>query len=136
MLFDAQLAWFETTGGLKCASEAPLNFPPWFSYQGLRFGDLGEAAWVVRGLGGAEGQETPAFRARAEILSTKSAYLWAALRQHDWCDRLLRLMRDKARIEGLGFSVGIFTNTMEAMPEYTDLNTNGVILTAIGHALR
>lgn len=136
VLFDAQLDWFETTGQFKCASEAPLNFPPWFSYQGLRFGHLGEAAWVVRGLGGAAQYDTAAFRAKAEVLSTKSAYLWSAVRAHDWCDRLLEVMRDKTRIEGTGFSVGVFTSTMEAMPNYTDLNTNGVILTAIGHALR
>lgn len=136
VLFDAQLDWFETTGQFKCASEAPLNFSPWFSYQGLRFGYLGDAAWVVRGLGGAAQHDTAEFRAKAELLSTKSAYLWAAVRAHDWCDGLLQVMRDKTRIEGLGFSVGVFTGTMTAMPNYTDLNTNGVILTAIGHALR
>jgi hypothetical protein len=136
VLFDAQLDWFETTGQLKCASEAPLNFPPWFSYQGLRLGVLGEAAWTVRGLGGAADYDTAEFRARAELLSTKSAYLWSANRAHPWCDRLLALIRDKTRIEGLGFSVGVFTSTMQAMPGYTDLNTNGVILTAIGHVLR
>ena len=37
---------------------------------------------------------------------------------------------------GLGFSAGVFAGTMEGMPNYTDLNTNGIILTAIGHALR
>lgn len=135
-IFDAQLTWYETTGQFKCASEAPLNFPPWFSYQGLRLGYLGEAAWVVRGLGGAAEHDTPEFRAKAEVLSTKSAYLWAALRQHEWCDRLLTLIRDKTRIRDLGFSVGVFTGTQRAMPNYTDLNTNGVILTAIGHVLR
>jgi len=136
VLFDAQLTWFETTGQLKCASEAPLNFSPWFSYQGLRVGYLGDAAWVVRGLGGAAEFDTPEFRTRAELLSAKSAYLWAAVRSHPYCDRLLALMREKTRIEGLGFSVGVFANTMEAMPGYTDLNTNGIILEAIGHALR
>lgn len=135
ILFDAQLDWYETTGQLKCASEAPLNFPPWFSYQGLRLGYLGDAAWVVRGLGGAAEYDTPEFRARAELLSTKSAYLWAALRRHGWCEGLVQIMRDQTRIPGLGFSVGVFTGTMKAMPNYTDLNTNGVILTAIGHAL-
>lgn len=136
ILFDAQLDWFETTGQFKCASEAPLNFAPWFSYQGLRFGHLGDAAWVVRGLGGAAEHDTPEFRARAELLSTKSAYLWSAVRRHGWCDQLMLLIRDKTRIEGLGFSVGVFTATLRAMPNYTDLNTNGVILTAIGHVLR
>lgn len=136
VLFDAQLTWFETTGRMKCASEAPLNFAPWFTYQGLRVGTLGPEAWVVRALGEAPEHDTPEFRDRAELLSAKSAYLWAALRSHPYCDALLAVMRDKARIEGLGFSVGVFTNTMRAMPDYTDLNTNGVILSAIGHALR
>jgi hypothetical protein len=136
VLFDAQLDWFEATGKLKCASESPLNFPPWFSYQGLRFGYLGDEAWVVRGLGGLAEHDTPAFREKAELISTKSAYLWAAVRTHPWCDRLLKVVREKSRIEGLGFSAGVFAGTMEGMPDYTDLNTNGVILTAIGHALR
>ena len=136
VLFDAQLTWWEQTGQLKCASEAPLNFAPWFSYQGLRFGYLGDAAWVVRGLGGSAEHDTPEFRAKAELLSTKSAYLWAATRQHAYCDQLLAVMRDKTRIDGLGFSVGVFTATEKPMANYTDLNTNGVILTAIGHMLR
>lgn len=136
VLFDAQLDWFETTGQVKCASESPLNFPPWFSYQGLRFGHLGEAAWVVRGLGGAAEHDTQAFRETAELISTKSAYLWSAVRAHPWCDQLLQTVRSKTRIDGLGFSAGVFSKTMEAMPNYTDLNTNGVILTAIGHVLR
>ncbi|MBA3910575.1 MAG: hypothetical protein C0524_11980 [Rhodobacter sp.] len=136
VLFDAQLTWLETTGQLKSASEAPLNFPPWFSYQGLRFGYLGDAAWIVRGLGGAAEYDTPEFRSRAELLSAKSAYLWATVRSHPYSDRLLTLMRNTARIDGLGFSVGVFASTMQAMPGYSDLNTNGVILEAIGHTLR
>lgn len=136
VLFDAQLDWHEATGRFKCASEAPLNFAPWFSYQGLRFGYLGDEAWVVRGLGGLAEHDTPAFRDRAELINTKSAYLWAAVAAHPWSESLLRLIREKTRIAGLGFSAGVFAGTMEGMPNYTDLNTNGIILTAIGHALR
>ena len=135
VLFDAQLSWYETTGELKCVSEAPLNFDPWFIYLGLRVDRLGEEAWTFETPSAASRFQTAEFRERAEILSAKSAYLWAAVHPHPYCDRLVRVMRDKARIDNLGFSVGVFTHSLEAMENYSDLNTNGIILSAIAAML-
>lgn len=135
VLFDAQLSWFETTGQMKSVSEAPLNIEPWFIYQGLRVDRLGEAAWTIESPNGLPRHQTAEFRRNAEVLSAKSAYLWAAVHPHPYCDRLIGLMRDKARIENLGFSVGVFARSSEAMENYSDLNTNGIILSAIAAML-
>lgn len=131
VLFDAQLSWYETTGQMKSVSEAPLNFEPWFIYQGLRVDRMGQEAWTFETPKKADRFQTPEFRQRAEVLSAKSAYLWAAVHPHPYCDMLVRVMRDKGRIDNLGFSVGVFTNTLEPMENYSDLNTNGIILSAI-----
>ncbi len=135
VLFDAQLTWFETTGQLKCVSESPLNRPPWFIFQGLRVDRLGAEAWTIKGLDRSEEFQTEAFQRDAEVISTKSAYLWAATHPHPYSDRLIRLIRSKARIEDFGFSVGVFARTLMPMENYSDLNTNGIILTAIASML-
>lgn len=135
VLFDAQLAWFETTGQLKCVSESPLNTQPWFIFQGLRVDRLGAKAWTIKSLDRAEAFQTEAFVRDAEVLSTKSAYLWAATHPHPYSDRIIRLIRDKARIDNFGFSVGVFARTLLPMKDYSDLNTNGIILTAIASML-
>lgn len=135
VLFDAQLSWFETTGQLKCVSEAPLNREPWFLFQGLRVDRLGADAWTIESLDKSEAFRTEAFLRDAELLSAKSAYLWAATHPHPYSDRVLKLIRDKARIDNFGFSVGVFTRTLQPMKNYGDLNTNGIILTAIASIL-
>lgn len=131
VLFDAQLSWYETTGQMKCVSEAPLNIEPWFIYQGLRVDRLGQEAWTIETLSNASRFQTAEFRQRVEVISAKSAYLWAAVHPHPYCDMLVQLMRDKGRIDNLGFSVGVFASTLEPMENYSDLNTNGIILSAL-----
>lgn len=135
-LFDAQLRSYERTGVLKCASETLLDFAPWFSYQGVRFDrDLADS-WVVAFSSTASAFQTPAFKLKAEVISSKSAYLWAATVPHPYAQQLLAFIRDKAKIEGQGFSAGIFTQSQTPMTRYSDVNTNGIILTAIAHMLR
>lgn len=136
LLFYAQLDWFETTGQLKCVSEIPLNVAPWFTYQGLRVDRLGAEGWTIL-----SGQDATAVQSREppqgiELLSAKSAYLWRAVHPHPYSNHLLTLIRDKARIEGFGFSVGLYASTLEPMKNYSDLNTNGVILAAIAAMLQ
>jgi len=134
-LFDAQLSWFEDTGHLKCVSETPLNFAPWFAYQGLRVDRRGAESWVISTIGDQAAYQTEKFAKRADIISSKAAFMWAAEFPHDYSSRLLQLMREKARIEGFGFSVGIFNDGLVPMRGYSDLNTNGIILTAIAKML-
>lgn len=131
VLFDAQLDWFETTGQIKCASESPLNFAPWFAYHGLRVDRSGADGWVILSKDSSPRYQTPEHRAKAEVISAKAAYLWAALFPHDYSDRLLTLMRDTARVEDYGFLVGLFAEDMRPMERYSDVNTNGIILQAL-----
>ncbi len=135
VLFDAQLAYFEATGKIKCVSETPLDFEPWFAYQGLRVDRSGPDAWVISTPPGTAGTGSPDFARRADIISAKAAYLWAAEYPQAWSGMVLALVREMARVEGLGFSVGIMAETMEAMPGYSDINTNGIILSAIAKIL-
>lgn len=136
VLFDSQLSWFEETGQLKCVSEAPLDFAPWFSYQGLRVDRRGHEAWVISTMSDRDVYQSPQFLTQAEVISSKAAFLWAAKYPHEYSSRLVELIREKARIDDLGFSVGVFNNTQEAMKNYSDVNTNGIILTAIARMLQ
>ncbi len=136
VLFDAQLTWFEETGDYKSVSEAALDFPPWFSYQGLRVDRKGQEAWVISTLGNDPAYQTPDFYARADVLSSKASFLWAAQYPHPYTSHLLEIIRKTARIDDHGFSIGVFARTQKAMQGYSDINTNWVILTAISHMLR
>ncbi|WP_165352782.1 DUF3131 domain-containing protein [Loktanella sp. IMCC34160] len=135
VLFDAQLRWFERTGEIKCASETLLDFAPWFSYQGLRFDRPEGEDWVVEFIEGDRRFASAEFRDSAEVISTKSAFLWAATVDHPHVGRMLGLIREKTRIAGLGFSAGVYAHSQEAMRNYSDVNTNGIILTAIARML-
>ena len=136
VLFDAQISSFEQTGLPKCVSETSLNRSPWFSYQGFRVDAPEDEGWVIKSPNPDPDYATDTWRAGVEAVSSKAAYLWAAHYPHPYSHSLKELVRDKARIADLGFSVGIFTQTGEAMPGYSDINTNGVILSAIAHMVR
>ena len=136
VLFDAQLTWYEETGNYKCVSETALDFAPWFAYQGLRVDRRGQDSWVISTISNNADYKTSRFYERADIISSKAAFLWAAIYPHSYSSRLLALIREKAQIEGLGFSVGVFSKTGQAMAGYSDVNTNGIILTAIAHMLK
>jgi hypothetical protein len=135
VLFDAQLGWYETTGELRCVSEAALSFPPWFLYQGLQVARSGPEAWILSSRSADPQFSEEPFLRQAEVVSAKAAYLWAAAYPHSHSDRLVAAIRAKAKIEGLGFAVGIRAATGLPLENYTDLNTNGVILSAIAAIL-
>ncbi|MEO6300685.1 MAG: DUF3131 domain-containing protein [Paracoccaceae bacterium] len=135
VLFDAQLAWFEKTGEIRCISEAPINRAPWFIYSGLRIDLDNSDAWVIGTIMRDAEFSSDEFRGANELISSKAAYLWKAVYPHRYSDQLVEIIRDKARIPGLGFSVGVFTATQEPMQNYTDINTNGIILSAVAHIL-
>ncbi|WP_158221851.1 DUF3131 domain-containing protein [Actibacterium pelagium] len=135
LLFDAQLSWFEDTGEFKCVSESPLNFAPWFIYNGLRVDRAAEDAWTLLTLAKDRTYQTEDFKRKAEVLSTKSAYLWEALFPHPYSTKLRELMQEKARIQEQGFSAGLFARDLSPMENYSDLNTNGIILSAVARML-
>lgn len=134
VLYAAQLNEFNRTGKFVCVSEGPLDHKPWFTYQGYKV-DGDENPWTIKTLFDSERYRTPGFLRAVAMTNTKGAYLWAAVRPHDYTAKLLAYVREKARIPDLGFSPGVFTATGMNMAGYTDVNTNGIILEAITYAL-
>lgn len=135
VLFSAQKNEFERTGDLYCVSEAPLNQEPWFTYQGLNVSAVPER-WMVNAASEDARFDTPEFRKKTSLVNTKAAYLWAAHRPGPYSTKLTRHVRIGARLEGIGFSPGVFVATGNGMPGYADINTNGVVLEAIAFILR
>ena len=135
-LLDAQQRWFIETGTYKCVSEAPLSFAPWFSFQGLRPNRAGEDGWVISTPSRDAAHSDPDFLSRAALLSAKSAYLWAAVYGGDYAGTLVTLMQERARAEPGGFSVGLYESDLAPMFGYSDVNTNGIILSAVARMLR
>ncbi len=133
-LFDAQLGWFEATGQLRCVSEIPIDRAPWFLYSGLQLDLEGPEAWVIGTITN-EATSTE-LRSASEIISSKAAYLWRAVHPHAYSDRLVEVVRNQARVPGHGFAVGVYSDTLKPVPNYTDINTNGIILSAIAHILQ
>ena len=68
------------------------------------------------------------------LVSAKGAYLWHAARPGDYSNTLVDLIRNKAKMPGMGFSSGISEKTGKAVP-VTDINTNGIILEAVAYIL-
>lgn len=135
LLHDAQATWFEAGNGLRSVSETPLDRAPWFTYQGLALEKRGDDAWTVNSIDPDPAFQTPEFRRDADVIGAKSAYLWRALVADDLSDRLVDLVRENCRTEGAGFSVGLYARSRQPMAGYFDINTNGIILSAIRRTL-
>jgi hypothetical protein len=133
VLFAAQLEEYAETGQLVSVSETPINSPPWFLYQGLQF-DAPGRVWATDTVAGLEAHRTKAFRDQHLSISSKSAYLWAAYKDHPLCDKLLSSVREKAKTP-YGFAPSINQQTGEASRTYSDINTNAVILQSIAAML-
>jgi hypothetical protein len=123
------------TGVLRAVSEAPLDRAPWFTYQGLALSDAVDA-WRVDAVAADPAHRTPEFRRETALVNTKAAYLWAALHPSAHAARLVRHVRAAAAQPDLGFAPGVFAATGRGMPGYVDVNTNGIVLSAIAHLLR
>ncbi|MEP2983733.1 MAG: DUF3131 domain-containing protein [Sulfitobacter sp.] len=134
VLFAAQLEEYAKTGNLVGVSETPINSPPWFIYQGLQL-DAPGRVWATDTVAGLEAHRTKAFRDQHLSVSSKAAYLWAAYKDHPFCDRLLSLVREKAKTP-YGFASSINQRTGEPSSTYSDINTNAVILQSIAAMLR
>jgi hypothetical protein len=135
VLFDAQLSWFERTGQIKLVSETPINRSPWFVYQGLR-PDLPEAErWIIRTIGSAPTESSDPALENSRMISTKAIYLWATTYSHSYSKVLLDLAREHAQLGGFGHASGLHEGNLRPMPGYSDVNTNGIILSSIAHLL-
>ncbi len=135
VLFAAQFQSYTDTGKLFCMSEGPLPHPPWFSYQGLQLNDA-TSRWDVVTIENNPEFRTEQFRIDNFVVSSKAAFLWAATRPHPYSSRLLDHVRQGAVIPDFGFAAGIYQKTGKPTRNYSDINTNGVILQAIAYMLR
>jgi hypothetical protein len=135
LLLAAQARSHTATGTFVAASEGPLDRAPWFTYQGLRV-DLNGDKWDVLSIDAAPAFQTEDFRRSSRVLSTKAAFLWAAMRPGAYSNALLDYVRSRARASQAGYSAGIYSATGSVMQDYSDINTNGIILQAVAYILR
>ena len=135
VLYTAQLAEHEKTGELVCVSEGPLNREPWFTYQVFQIGDE-EDPWKVKTIGNLARYQTAGFQRAVEMVSSKAAFLWLAARPQGYSQVLADHIRETARFDDLGFASGVFTSTGLPTANYSDINTNGVILQSIAYIMR
>ncbi|MEM6940992.1 MAG: DUF3131 domain-containing protein [Pseudomonadota bacterium] len=134
VLFAAQLEDHRETGRFIAVSEGPIDVSPWFTYQGLQLDAL-ERTWALDTVGYEPQYADPVFWRENLVVSSKAAFLWAAMRPHPYSDALLEFVRAKARTEN-GFASSIFSLSGRATQSYSDLNTNAIILQAIAHMMR
>jgi hypothetical protein len=135
VLHAAQRRAHAATGVYHAVSEGPLDTPPWFAYDGLRLNDAA-TRWESRANSPNPAYSTPEALEATLRISTKAAFLWWALRPGAYTGGLLAHVRARTRVEGGGFSTGIYMATGNPMPGYTDVNTNAIVLDAIAHVLR
>lgn len=129
VLYTQQMIEYAATGNLVSVSEGPLDREPWFSYQGYKIGD--EDPWKVNIINSTARYQTAGFKRAVTMVSSKSAYLWSAVRPQAYSQLLVDYIRENARLEDLGFASGVYTATGLATENYSDVNTNGIILEAL-----
>lgn len=134
VLFGALQEEYVENGRLLSVSETPIDRQPWFIYQGLELGS-GPRNWRLDTVGHQPEYLTEAAAEEFLTFSTKAAYLWAAYRPGPFAGKLLDFARRNARFPH-GFASGVNLATQRAMSEYSDLNTNAIILQSVAHRLR
>lgn len=134
VLYGAQLREFDKTGRLVCASEGPIDRAPWFTYQGLQF-DAPDRTWAINTVRTDPQYRNKAFQTDTQAISSKAAFLWAAYNPHPFSDTLLNYVRANGKTT-LGFASSIYTKTGQPTHNYSDINTNGIILQAAARMLR
>ena len=134
VLFAALLDSYRKTGIRRAVSEMVLEREPWFAYLGLNLLNLDDP-WTFQSSSNAAKYQTDEFRREMNIISVKTAYLLAILRPHSFTYGLLDYVRERAVVESTGFVSGVYSATGQPTAGYLDLNTNGIILSAIRLAL-
>jgi hypothetical protein len=131
LMFTALIDEYQESGRLLCPSETPLDQSPWFTYHGLQIDD-DRKPWHITALDDGDAVDVAD---DLMAISTKSAFLWASVLDHPHAEKLLTTVRDKARNK-VGFASSIYVKSGLATKDYTDLNTNGIILQAISHMFK
>jgi len=132
-LFSAEMAEYRRHGKFTCVSEGALDRFPWFTYQGYQIGAV--EPWQVKTKETSPAYTSSRFASEMALINTKGAYLSAALRPETYSRDLLSYVRGRAKSSNPGFSSGIFRNSGKATQNYTDLNTNAVILESVAYIL-
>ena len=132
-LFSEQIETFKRDRQLVCPSETPIDRAPWFTYQGLQL-DNQVQPWQVLSQG-ADGTDAVKEDQRDLAVSSKAAFLWAGRYEHPLAKRLLDYVREK-NVSKAGFVSCIYNAQEQATTNYSDINTNGVILQAVADILR
>ncbi len=135
VLFAAQVEEYRRTGRFVCVSEGSIDRAPWFVYQGLDVEAEGDP-WTLEAMVDRARYGTPEMRRALEVVNCKGAYLWNAVRPHAYSARLVGHVRERGRVPGLGFASGIYAATGRPTTNYSDVNTNGIILEAIAYTLK
>ena len=134
VLSTAQKEEFDSTGRLICVSETPIDTAPWFIYEGLQVGSA-LRAWRLNGDDKTKTQPVAPVGQDEMVFVTKAAFLWAAYKPCGHSSKLLAYARAHAAGE-IGFASNVNQVTQAANLDYTDINTNAVILQSIAHMLR
>lgn len=134
VLFAAQQREYEITGDIVCVSEGPIDRSPWFTYQGLSL-DAPDRTWTVDTIGAGTDEKSEKERREMRVCSSKAAFLWAAARPNRFSDALLGYVRDHGRTP-IGFASSIYAKDDRPTRNYSDINTNGIILQAIAAMLK
>ncbi len=134
VLFAAQLEEYDQTGKLTCVSEGPIDRSPWFTYQGLQF-DAPGRVWATDTVEGLPEHRSKQFREKNAVISSKGAYLWAAYKNHDYCDALVKYVREKAHSPS-GFCSSTYRHSGQITTNYADINTNAIILQSIARIIK
>ncbi|MDU8913816.1 DUF3131 domain-containing protein [Aestuariicoccus sp. MJ-SS9] len=133
VLFAAQASAHELTGRQFCVSESPLDHPPWFTYQGLQINAPG-IKWISVGVSNADTPSPAKLVKDTLLVNSKSAYLWAAYNRSEYAIELLHYVRERA-LGRIGFAAAVHEKTGIAPRDYSDINTNAIILQSINHMI-
>jgi hypothetical protein len=132
VVFAAQVARYRSTGKLTAVSEGPIDVKPWFTYQGMSLTESG-TTWRVDVPPGHQALQTQAFERDNRLINSKAAYLWGAIRPHEYTKALVEKIRSSAATQ-IGFASGVRELTDEPT-KTADINTNALILESVAYAL-
>jgi len=133
ILLDAQMRRYAETGVLTAVSEGPVDFAPYFTYQGYQVTPAG-GDFVVDAPTSKQAYQAARRAEGLRMVSSKAAYLWYACRPGTYSQKLIDHIRASGTLPGIGFSSGVGEISQSAI-RIADVNTNGIILESISYLL-